>query len=224
MKKTTIETIPAGSLVLDFQVYPRHQVSETHVRDLARALEAGATLPPVIGERKTRRVVDGFHRTRAALKVSEQAEIEVSWRDYAGEKELLLDAIRLNSGHGQKLTPYDMARCVVLADEFKFEPAELASALSLTVERVEKLRVSKTAQDSDHKVTAIKRTLYPFRGRRLSRRQMTGNEKASGHSALFLVFQVVNLIENDLIDRGDEKLAAALERLGGLLSTRQIAV
>ena len=36
--------VPIADLVLDYTLYPRHQVNDTHVKDLMLALEAGAPL------------------------------------------------------------------------------------------------------------------------------------------------------------------------------------
>jgi len=40
--------VKASSLVLDYNIYPRHQINDRNVRDIWRAIEAGAEIPPVI--------------------------------------------------------------------------------------------------------------------------------------------------------------------------------
>src|SRR5688572_13414948 len=64
-RSNEMETIKASELVEDFDLYPRGDVDGTHVLSLVQALEAGVELPPIIACKKTKRIVDGFHRRRA---------------------------------------------------------------------------------------------------------------------------------------------------------------
>lgn len=58
------------------------------MRQLAESLQAGATLPPIVVERETSRVVDGFHRVEAHRRVyGREAMIEVIEKEYASEGE-----------------------------------------------------------------------------------------------------------------------------------------
>ena len=97
-------TVKATELVQDYDLYPRAQVDGYHVREIAEALEAGVSMPPVIAEKGTKRVVDGFHRIRAAQKIhGATAKIEVVFKVYGSEAELFREAMRLNADHGRNL-------------------------------------------------------------------------------------------------------------------------
>src|SRR3990172_4685005 len=143
--KTKIETVKAASLVLDFNLYPRNSIPAQNVRDIVHAMQAGVTLPPIVAEAKTRRVVDGFNRTTAALKVDTDATIDVEWRTYDNDGALLLDAIALNAAHGQKLSSYDVAHAITLAETLSINPDLVANALHMTKEHIESIRATKTA-------------------------------------------------------------------------------
>ena len=76
-------------LVLDFSLYPRVSVDSTHVRRLHEAFLSGVTLPFVIVDEKSKRVVDGFHRvTMWKQELSADAEVGVEVRSYKTEADL----------------------------------------------------------------------------------------------------------------------------------------
>lgn len=221
-----VRTVPAASLVLDHAVYPRHEINDDNVRSLARAIEAGTSLPVIVAQTKTNRVVDGWHRLKATLKVlGADAKITAEFRTYPDEASLLEEAIRLNAGHGARLTRYDQARCSILAEEMGLSEDRLAVALHLTLDSVRDLKDKKTAiapapPGQPALRIPIKATLIEMHGQQLSERQANANKHAGGMSPRFYVNQVINLIEGDLIDEGNEQLMDALRRLARLLEQR----
>ena len=56
------EMIGLESLIKDYTVYPRDRIVETNVTNMIKALEVGIALPPIVVDRATLRIVDGFHR------------------------------------------------------------------------------------------------------------------------------------------------------------------
>ncbi len=126
------------------------------------------------------------------------------------------DAMRLNAGHGLRLTAYDRARCAALAAGFGISVQDIAAALNMTPSKLGRLIEQKTSQ-SEGKVIPIKRTARHLAGGEISAKQMEGNKKAAGPSQLFLVNQVANLIETDLLDTANDAVMAALRRLRHML-------
>jgi hypothetical protein len=185
---------------------------------MQKALEAGEVLPPVVADKKSKVVVDGFHRTLVVLRKGPNALIEVLFRPYKNRAEMLLDAMRLNSAHGEKLSSYDKARSVALAEEFKLAPEVVAAALRMTVEQVADLRMRKTAIDPDQKLIPIKLPLRRFAGQQLTASQIEGNQRAGGMSQLYMINQVINLIEHNLIDTASESVRERLAHLAKLLA------
>lgn len=133
--KVKTAKVPLPSLVLDWGLYPRHEVDGSHVMDLVRALEAGESIPPVIACETTGKVVDGFHRCKANERAfGAEAEVDVEWRQYENEAEMFLDSVRLNARHGQKLTKVDMTRCLLKAGDLHIDPEIIVGALAVTSE------------------------------------------------------------------------------------------
>src|SRR5947209_20211520 len=101
--KAQAKTVSPEALVLDYSLYPRHKIDADNLRRITYAREAGAVLPPVIADRKSSRIIDGFHRVSDALR-AKLPEIAVEWRDYKTEADMLEDAIRPHM-HGRQLAP-----------------------------------------------------------------------------------------------------------------------
>jgi len=210
--------VKAADLVLDFTVYPRTVVDEQHAARLAEALRAGVTLPPIIADRASRRVVDGFHRTKAHLRVGgEDAVIAVEWRDYAGDTELFLDAAKLNTGHGLRISRLDEAHCMAIAQRLGVADSELAGVLALTAEKYEKMRAERFATGGNGEPVLLKRSARHLAGGKLSRKQISGNAKSSGWRIDFHIDQIVNALESDLVNYQDATLVPKLRRLHDLL-------
>ena len=206
-----VSNIPPESLVLDYCLYPRHQIDPTNVTNITRAREAGIELPPVVAWSKNNKVTDGFHRVTDALR-NKLKTISALLKDYPDEAAALEDAFLLNA-HGKQLSSYDKARCIQLAANVGLEPERLAHALGMTMEKLENLKIRKTAIDPNVGIIPIKATLRNFAGEKLEQKQVKGNQVAGGMSQVFYVNQVTNLIENKLVDRTDEKLMTKLAEL-----------
>ena len=217
--------IKAGEVVLDYNLYPRHQVDSHHVGEIREAIRAGVEMPPIKIDRKSKRATDGFHRTMGFLKeIGPEHPIDAIDYPYRNEKAMFLDAMRMNANHGRNLTSYDRAHCVLLAKEFGLADKETAEALSITVNRVESLIVNKTALKGNGKSTrkqpetiAIKRTIGHKAGQTLTKPQQEANKKLGGMNHLFYVNQLVILFEANLLDRENEDLIERLKTLGQLI-------
>lgn len=212
-----MKTVKVGTLVLDFDLYPRPSVDGKNVADLVEALSAGVELPPIIVDGKTARVVDGFHRVRAHIRLyGEDAEVSVVERKYDSEADLLADAIRLNAAHGKRLSTLDRVRCVHLGEKYGLSVEQVAEALSVPADSLGRLAVSRTATCGGQNVI-LKPALRKHAGRRLTKRQRSANEKMNANNARYFADRLIDLIESKLIDEEDEGLAKSLKKLRAAL-------
>ena len=216
--------VKASELVFDFGVYPRAAVDKQHVGYIAQAIQAGAEMPPVVVCKKTRRIVDGFHRTRAMQQIhGPDAPVTIVEKTYRDEKALFLDTVRYNSSHGRNLTTYDRAHCSILATNLGIDDAAIASALHVSEQYLGDLRVDRAAVVGEGAAglhVPIKRTIRHMAGKHLTQEQARANESLSGMNQLFYVNQVITLIEAGLLDTANEPLLTGLRRLGKLIADR----
>lgn len=210
------ETVLASELVLDFTLYPRVSVDAQHVAYISDAMRAGAEFPPVIADKKSKRVIDGFHRIKATLRLNPDGKVQVEWKTCRNDQEMFLEAVKRNAGHGRTLAMYDRTRCAVVAESLGIDPQRIATALNLTVERIEELRVTRVATVSGEAVP-LKRTLLHMAGKRMTRAQEKAQAKLSGMNQVFYANQLITLIEADLLDTENSVLMDALGKLYSLL-------
>jgi ParB/Sulfiredoxin domain len=212
-----MRTIKASEIVLDFTLYPRNNVDEHNVRTIVDAILAGETLPPVLIDRKSKRAIDGFHRTKAYLRADENAEIEVIEKTFKDEAAMFLEAMRLNASHGARLDPCDRTHCVIVAERLNIPLDAVAGALHMPVEKLGNLQADRTAKTSRGLSVPLKRTFRHMAGKKLTKSQVAANERSSGMNQSFYVNQVIEMIEAELIDKEDNKLFERLAYLHGLL-------
>lgn len=212
-----MKKMKVAELIEDFDLYPRNNVDSQNVRTIINAIIAGAEIPPIIICKKSKRVVDGFHRRRAYLQhFGTDAEIEVIEKTYKDDGALFLDSMRYNAGHGARLDPCDRTHCVIVAERLGLSLDAVAGALHMPVGRLGALKADRTATSGGLAV-ALKRTVHNFAGKELTERQTQANEKLSGMNQVFYVNQVIELIESDMLERESDDLFVRLKHLHGLL-------
>ena len=216
-----IKKMDANLLVEDFNLYPRSKVDSSVVLEIIESISAGRTIPPVIVDKKSLRIVDGFHRRRAILKLyKDNPLIECELKEYDTENDLYLDAVRYNRGRGKDITGSELTGAILKGLELKIEPAALANCIGVTVERINNI-VSMKATNIEHKniLIALKGSVRHMRGIAVSNKQAKVIESASGTPQWLLISQVSDLIENNLIDYNNKKVVYELKRLKQLIKS-----
>lgn len=211
--------IKATDLIEDFNLYPRVDVDSGHVAQIVEAIEARAFLPPIIAEKKSKRIIDGFHRRRAWLRhAGNDVELEVELREYDSESEMFLEAIRLNAQHGRNLTSYDKTHAIERALRFEIDPSAVASALNLRVEKVTSFRTQRCAKiENTKRLAPLKLPIRHLAGTIITKEQSEIIPKLGGNQQLFYVNQLLMLIDSGMIDHQNEKLKRGLVKLSDKL-------
>ncbi len=218
-----MKSIRAAELILDFCLYPRNNVDSHNVTNLVDALAAGAELPPVVIDKKSKRVIDGFHRVKAHLKfLGDDAKVEVIEKTYNNEAAMFLDAMKYNASHGAKLDPCDRTHCLIIAESLSIPLDQVAGALHMNVDKLASLKADRTATTNGLTVP-LKRTIRNMAGKKLTNRQQQANKRLSGMNQAFYANQLIELIESEMLDLEDENLMGSLKKLHELLEGVLIA-
>lgn len=211
-----------SELLLDYDLYPRERIEPFNVTQMFEALKSGRELPPVVIDRKSRRVVDGFHRVRAYQKLyGLDAEIPVKLKDYKDDAQMFADAVRLNANHGRQLSTYDRARCIARAESLKLEPEVISSMLNMTLERITEMKAERFATYK-MEPRILKRTTAHLAGRELTDDEAEYNIKAGGMHQTFYINQVIAMLEMDTANWESQKVVNALKKLYDLLDKAMV--
>jgi hypothetical protein len=212
-------TVRLADLVEDLSVYPRTTVNANNVRNLVLALEAGAQLPPLIACQDTLRLVDGFHRRRAYLRVLDDpdAVVKVELRSYATEADLLADAVSLNVSHGLNLQEYEKKKVVLRLGELGKNDDEIAMILRVPPPRITqvRLRVATVTGEGGRSVRLepLKPSVMHLMGSTMTEAQAKAHRSAPGTSYLLTIKQLRQAIQFDLLNSSDGKVVTALQNL-----------
>ncbi len=209
---TAKKKMAIASLVEDFSLYPRHRVDDSHVGDLTRALQAGHTLPPIIADAKSLRIVDGFHRRRAYIKFAgDEAAAFVELRRYKDEAALFLDAVSLNSSHGRKLDRHDQTRVVLRLRELQVPDQRIALQLHVPEPTIQQLALRVVMAPAG--VLPSKRGLEHMRGKEMSESQVSVMGSVRSAEAGRLCLELTRLLDADLVDMSDDTIIQRLKAL-----------
>jgi hypothetical protein len=207
------EDIELAKLVEDFTLYPRNNVDSTHVADLVTALRAGEHVPPIIAEKKTLRVVDGFHRRRALIRVlGDTATVAVELRRYKSDTELFMDAVTLNARHGRKLDRHDQARIVLRLREMKVEDKMIAVTLHVPEPIVQTLAV-RVVYSKEGLAIPSKRGLKHLQGQKLTATQVQVIGSVRSAEVGRLCMELSGLLRENLVDLSNDTIVEQLRNL-----------
>lgn len=218
------KVLKASELIEDFSIYPRNCVFDGHVYDLAESLRSGAALPPLVADAKTKRLTDGFHRRRAAIRVfGAEAEVEVMLVQFKGESEMVCDAIARNAQHGRRLTTADIARCAALAKQFRISREKMAGLLHVTRDRLADITATRFATGKGGAPVLLRRPMAHLAGTKLTAAQEKVADHVGGQSALYYVNRLIDLIESKSLPPDDEVLFKRLKVLHQWLEESLVA-
>jgi hypothetical protein len=211
------------NLVWDTDIYPRTNASDVNVSRLVAALESGSELPPIVVEKKTLRIIDGVHRWKAQQRVrGGDAVVDVIERSFKDDNEAFLASIELNAAHGLTLTPFEITRNAVRAEQRGITLEMLAHAVHMPIERIERRLTDNTgfSRTLGAKV-ALKGSMKALAGSQLTQQQDATNKFVGGMSPLYYIHQLQSLIQSGLYQWGsaNEKIA-----LAELFATMQKAI
>lgn len=214
----TTTSVRLADLVEDLDFYPRTQVSSVNVANLISALEAGCELPAIVADRKSKRIVDGFHRRRAYLKVlGNDASVQVELRSYTTDSDMFSDAVSINAQHGLPLQEIEKRRVVLRMQDLGIDDDRIAVALHTTPAKVTKIQVKVATVVDDNggsiRLEPLKKPTFHFQGNQMTQVQAKAHRSAPGTSYLLTVRQLRDAVKFDLINRADGRMVEALTAL-----------
>ena len=204
-------------LKLNKRISSRTKPNLQTVAGLVRAYKSGATIPPLVADKKTKILVDGTQRRMAAMQLKIK-KLPVEFRNFK-DIPAMLEASMLLNRHGQPLSTYDKVNCILKADRCGLPRARLARAMAVTEKYLDRLYVKRTCDDNSGNAIAVKASyLYPAHDTgRLTKKQETVQFTSIGQSPLRIVNELISLFETKALDRNDAVLTKRVLRLRDLI-------
>jgi hypothetical protein len=208
--------LPLSALVEDLDFYPREKIDSHHVREIADAVRADVTLPPLVAWDEgghSHRIVDGWHRRRALMRVlGDTAEWPVLLKRYASSADAFADAVALNSQHGRKLSGPDRTRSAIMLHDLGVDDERIALALRVPPQRVEQLRV-RIVRTTGGDPVPLKLPVRHLAGMTLQPSQIAAVRSAPGTQYDLLARQLVDAVREGLIAEDDDRMWELLGEL-----------
>jgi ParB-like chromosome segregation protein Spo0J len=203
-------------LILDTTVYPRNEISGSTVQSLVDAIEMNDPVPPIVVDKASMRVVDGFHRYHAYKRLKRES-IPVVLRTYKNEAELFADAVRLNRAHGRSFDPYDLRRAVQKLSGYGFKDNTISDIIRIPRARIEQFKGEFAKGPRGTEIVLKRGLVQELKGRSLTKEQVQANDRYSGYQPSFHVNQLIAILKADVIPKS-EAFTSGMDELCSLWS------
>ena len=210
-------TVKAASLVLDWNLWPRFEskkLDSANLRKIKEAIIAGVELPAVIVDKKSKRVVDGFHRTTATLAIKgDLADISAVMKDYKNDLDMFIDAIRYNNVHGLPLCPRDQIHCIIMLRENfgkKIPWEEIGPILGIKDERAKNFYEQRSASDPEGNTVPLTGGSLMLSGRKLTKKEENYRTSSSGILPIVYARMLLKAVDAGLFPETDTDEEIAL--------------
>lgn len=215
-------TIALERLVEDFDIYPRTMVSGPHVTAICDAISTGEDLPPIVVDKKSMRIIDGFHRTRAAKRLKLES-IECELRTYKSEADLFADAVRLNASHGRPLVPFERKRAVEILRRLGTDDRKIISIVKIPMERIVSITSRFSMSEESGEQRAVKASHESMiGGGSMTAAQESADHKRDGMNPTYHANQLIIALESELWSP-TPAFQSAMDRLVELWRTKKTA-
>jgi len=226
MAKRITAIIPLAEIHFEQEFYPRTQPSWQTAYIYSQNMIAGAKFPPItlalLNGKKY--LVDGKHRYEACKllkKESIPAEVYTGW----DKRKIFEEAVRRNVAHGQVLSPYEKRLIILRLRTMRYNNKAISELVNVPQDKLSTFVGQRLISSTTGTVitdTIVKSAFKHLTGGQYSPREIAEMEKAQGQtssrSQIYLVKQLVEMFESNLIDLDDEKIYEELLVLKKYLS------
>lgn len=204
---------------MDTTLYPRIKEQWQTYYKYAQAMKVGDIFPPImVGNYDGKLyVVDGWHRIRAKQLLKEK-HIQAIIKKYKNSQDIFLDAIKYNISHGQPLSTQEKVRLVYKLGEMDFELEQISKIVKIPTDKIELFR-DRTVIGPNGQPKYLKSVVA--RSKPDEKTALAVDQDILGaRTSTNLLEQVIELIESNVLNLGDESVKGLAIKLYGLLQER----
>lgn len=214
VKKGEPRLLRIREIQMDPKIYPRTGIDWKTVYNYQLAMNAGSVFPPItvgnIEKFKGIYLIDGWHRWKATKQRGEEF-IGAEVMRFGSKGEAFVEALRRNIGHGKPLSIYEKVRAIKKLEGLKFKREEISQIIKIPINNIKRLMLRKIALIRGAEV-ALK-TIVESRGAEVGASIEEIQEKLHGISQVELLSDLLILLENDLLDLDDPKVAELADKV-----------
>ncbi len=244
MARTINKTVNLKDITFDESLYPRSVCDWQTTYDYLESMKTGAKFPPIDVAMWNNKLVlvDGKHRIEALKRLKKKkvnARVHTNW----SREKIFKEAVRANIAHGRGLSPYEKRKIAVKLMEMKCSKSEVSGLIQVPQERLtnfvgknlvntitgkkinseehEKEQKQMMAARAGEQGFVLKSSLSNLGGREFSQEEVAKIEDVqknwSAGSQIRTLQETIDLIENDFLDKEDEKVMQLYEKLVNLI-------
>jgi ParB-like chromosome segregation protein Spo0J len=208
-----IKTIP--------ELYPRTKVDWLTAYDYSQKMRAGEVFPPITVAHYNNEyiLVDGWHRIEA-LKILGEKYIRATVIKVKDEREIFVQAVKLNITHGRPLSPYEKALIIKRLGEMNFTKEEISQIVKIPLDKIEKFvveRVRKVTVGTETKEVVLKKIISKVELPEDFDTEL--QESLSVRTQVKLLDELIVLLENNLIEIENDKVKERLIKAYSLIQS-----
>ena len=172
-------------LVCDESIYPRRNILSSKVNQYKDAMELGQIFPAITvetkNERPTGRILDGWHRYEAHLKLNKK-QIPVKLVECDTELDAVRQSYLLNVEHGLPYSSIEIKQYVKTAEELGMSIKQIADDINKPEKKVQTM-IKGFGITASGNTVALKKGLGHLNQSRITKKQEALNNKWIGQSA-----------------------------------------
>jgi len=222
------ELIKIKDIEVEDNLYPRENYNWQTGYDYSESMKAGAEFPPICVARVRRGLrtklilVDGRHRIEAN-KICKNEYISSEVLTGLNDKEIYLEAIKRNIGHGRQFSPYEKRKIIIKLTELKIDRTLIGEIIGIQLTKLD----SFVGGNLKNEFTTGKNILVKAPFKKLDSSMIPADMENIQRgfnigTQVEIVNQVINLFEYNLIDKKNKALMIRLKVLKELFKEYKI--
>lgn len=147
MKK---ELLKIEQIHINRELYPRINVDNETSERYAQVMKTGVEFPPIIVAKLDKKyfLVDGQHRLDAR-KINEEEYIQTEVLEGLSEKEIFVESVKRNIGHGRPFSEEDIDEIKVTLENFKLGIEQISEIVRIPIEDLKPIVAEKIESHYD---------------------------------------------------------------------------
>lgn len=207
-------------IIFEKEYYPRNDYNWITSLSYSNAMKTGAVFPliEVALIKGQYYLVDGKHRLEA-YKRNKETHIRVLVNTkITSLAQVYIEGVKRNVTHGRVFSPQEKAQIVVKLKDMKVDMDTISKIIQIPKATMLKFTTDRMTSSITGKQVVLKNTINHLSHEEITEEVEETQRSYSGSSQVYLLNELISLIENNLMDMSNENVVAKLNKLTKLLN------